>query len=294
MEQKSSKEDGCFDTTAKKQRADDLGDATEENAPPLGPHSLQVRISPISAWEVTEPPDLAKHDIEIIGRHAAIVSSPEAFVALGQHWAYQNGGRLPCGTLYIEESDPVSEQRLRQAYGKQHQADLPTDDSSSTPKDLQPAEAKDNSQPDEHYQGDQPSKKRKLTADRPCGWCNKPGHTVLQCAAPPLPPADGFIHACPVHNTRTHTLQKCRLTETWDITLKWNYLVFQRRLLPPLLSDDTWESVDQAYAAVGSPMGAPDKSLPFTAEFAKGIKKEVYDNYDYTMERDGQLGYEEN
>lgn len=28
---------------------------------------------------------------------------------------------------------------------------------------------------------------------------------------------------------------------SWDITLKWNYLLFQRRNLPLLLSNDAWE-----------------------------------------------------
>ncbi|KAK8015359.1 hypothetical protein PG990_008655 [Apiospora arundinis] len=127
-----------------------------------------------------------------------------------------------------------------------------------------------------------------------CGWCKKPGHTVRNCAGPPA--EDGFIHACPIHNTCLHTLNECTVMN-WDMTLAWNYIVYQRRKLPPLAWGDGWETYAEYPAYSGAFLEflrASDDSLPFTAEFAKTIDKNKFDEYDYTQGQYGhQLGIEQ-
>ncbi|KAK8015361.1 hypothetical protein PG990_008657 [Apiospora arundinis] len=85
-----------------------------------------------------------------------------------------------------------------------------------------------------------------------CGWCDKPGHKVLDCAGPPK--EDGFIHACPLHNVRSHTLRECRLAKNWDLGEKWYYLVSRRHKLPPLAANDDWETVAQDHARQTGPV----------------------------------------
>ncbi|KAK8880215.1 hypothetical protein PGQ11_001509 [Apiospora arundinis] len=136
---------------------------------------------------------------------------------------------------------------------------------------------------------------QQLSSEKHCGWCKKPGHTVRTCAGPPA--EDGFIHACPIHNTCLHTLNECPLVINWDQTLAWNYIVYQRRKLPPLVWGDGWEMYAEYPAYSGAFLEflrASDDSLPFTAEFAKTIDKKKFDEYDYSQGQYGhQLGIEQ-
>ncbi|KAK6855058.1 zinc finger domain-containing protein [Apiospora arundinis] len=136
---------------------------------------------------------------------------------------------------------------------------------------------------------------QQLPSGKHCGWCKKPGHTVRTCAGPPA--EDGFIHACPIHNTCLHTLNECPLVINWDKTLAWNYIVYQRRKLPPLAWGNGWETYAEYPAYSGAFLEflrASDDSLPFTAEFAKTIDKNKFDEYDYSQGQYGhQLGIEQ-
>ncbi|KAK7930986.1 zinc finger domain-containing protein [Apiospora marii] len=152
--------------------------------------------------------------------------------------------------------------------------------------------------PSESMDGDkeEPARKKRKRSNRGnkkrhCGWCGEPGHEVLDCAGPPA--EDGYIHACPVHNTSAHTGAECRKSEGWDLGQRWDYQVVQRRHLPPLAYERTWERIAWEYLTKPGVDTASIKAdaLPLTAGFSKTIDKAKFYAYDYAKgNTEGQLG----
>ncbi|KAK7991433.1 hypothetical protein PG988_000227 [Apiospora saccharicola] len=121
-----------------------------------------------------------------------------------------------------------------------------------------------------------------------CGWCNKPGHTVKNCAGPPG--EDGCIAACPIHNAR-HSLSDCPEAKQWDDAEKHWWLVASRANLPPLRYHEDWDDV--AYVWISRIGQRCSDALPFTAEYCQKIPDHKYAEYDYDCPSRKPLGYEE-
>ncbi|KAK7930991.1 hypothetical protein PG985_001703 [Apiospora marii] len=133
-----------------------------------------------------------------------------------------------------------------------------------------------------------PKKKAKRGGNR-CGNCGKHGHKVKDCAGPPA--EDGFIHACPVHNSGAHTLDECREAQNMTLEVKYTSLVSTRHNLCPLYFNEAWE--DTAWTVINSVGDANVKdALPFSSDFSKTIPLEKFDAYDYDAPDPACLGHE--
>ena len=221
----------------------------------------------------------------------ADVSNPDTLGPLGHHWADQHGGQMPRSLVHIRPNNTLAQRIARRNIENQRgRRPLP---SLANPKGPGSAPKQDENKDDKsnNKKSGRGGKRRKV--ERPCGWCGKTGHEVLNCAGPPA--ADGFIHACGLHNSKAHTYLDYRVAQGWDRVDKWRHLVSERANLPPLAAHDSWEDVAYEYIT-GSLSRLPvkgDTALPFSVDFVKTIEKQKFDDFDYTRDSAGQLGVEE-
>jgi len=125
-----------------------------------------------------------------------------------------------------------------------------------------------------------------------CGNCGKCGHTVEKCVGPPA--EDGFIYACPLHNTRDHTLADCYEAQGWSLEKRYEHLVLMRPHLPPFHFVDDWEDIAWLYIRCMTQVRKRmvEHDLPLSAEFSKNIPLEAFDAYNYDTPDPACLGHE--
>ncbi|KAK8043996.1 hypothetical protein PG993_004020 [Apiospora rasikravindrae] len=134
---------------------------------------------------------------------------------------------------------------------------------------------------------DPPKKKAKLGGC--CGHCGKRGHEVESCAGPPAD--DGFIHACPIHNSGSHSLGDCREAKDMTLDQEYSHLVAARANLPPLHYKTCWEHIAVDHIArVGK--NAVEDALPFSTDFSLTIPLERFEEYNYDDPAPEFLGHE--
>lgn len=240
----------------------------------------------------------------------ATVDNVDSFASLGYQFKdKQRNGLFPESTVTIRKNDRNQIARSRLPIDDQRKPALASTSATKavTAPPVRPPPTTseqmdvDSEEPQKkkrkrNNRGKKKKNKGKSTVPRekqPCGWCGKLGHEVLECAGPPA--EDGYIHACPLHNTRAHTGAECRKAEDWDVGQKWCYQVTWRRHLPPLAYKETWEKVAWDYVqARGANVVDQSNALPLTAGFAKTIDKATFEAFDYTKESaEGQLGCED-
>ncbi|KAK4213115.1 hypothetical protein QBC37DRAFT_400838 [Rhypophila decipiens] len=135
-------------------------------------------------------------------------------------------------------------------------------------------------------------------AGGPCASCNNPNHVVAVCPCPTDAPF-GAIPFCPVHNSRTHSFDKCEQTQLRivqpevvaqpepnagsnpelparrtvinDVPYFIHYLIKNRVNRPPILSEICWLSL-VARCPVQIEIADP-RGFPWTKEFSRMIRR---------------------
>ncbi|KAK8043998.1 hypothetical protein PG993_004022 [Apiospora rasikravindrae] len=233
-------------------------------------------------------PNFGSPGFQSVGLNATAVSSQEGFEALCQSWADQHGGRFPQTLIHLRKDDTKARRvAQRQASRQVRPAAFPAPskgNNSASTKD------KDSGPEQDMQMSGRPSKRQKRDV---CGWCDKPGHEVKDCAGPPA--EDGFIHACGIHNTKAHTFKDCSVAADWDTAMKWSNLVSQRANLPPLVANYDWEDVAYYYITAAKARAEVDPTwpLPLSTDFVRIIDKKKFDEFDYSVDARGQLGIDE-
>ncbi|KAK7930983.1 hypothetical protein PG985_001695 [Apiospora marii] len=247
---------------------------------------------------ITNPPRTQNMfpSLSSTGDLSTTVSDPELLGPLGQRWAEQHNGQMPRTDVILRRYDAQAQRVARRNIEDQRGRRRPRHALPSPAKGPGPVPKQDENEKDDKSDGKRKSgrgAKRRKT-ERPCGWCGKTGHEVLNCAGPPA--EDGFIHACGLHNSKAHTYLNCRVAKGWDHEDKWRNLVLQRANLPPMIANDAWEDVAYDYitGAASHNHVRPWTPMPLSVDFAKTIDKKKFDDFDYSRKPAGQLGVEEN
>ncbi|KAK8054413.1 hypothetical protein PG996_013714 [Apiospora saccharicola] len=264
------------DAQKKRKRQDGEEDAEEDDdqetslapTPPisqlLAPRDEETRLP--SGGGLLSPSNLRNLENRYSGlRESDNPLGPPAFFEIPEL-----SGLIPGGTIWFRPDTPHADNqadrnfnrmRLRRALGPSSSR-APSRAPSSTRSTTSATTV--NSAAPQQSMGPPAKKKTKRGGGNLCGNCGKIGHKVKNCAGPPA--EDGFIHACPMHNSESHTLANCQEAKNLTLEAKYRHLVSTRHNLCPLYFNEAWEDI--------------------------GIPLEKFDEYDYDAPDPACLGHE--
>lgn len=130
-----------------------------------------------------------------------------------------------------------------------------------------------------------------------CGNCGQMGHELADCAHPSM---DGYVHGCPIHNTREHEFgNACPLNDesrprTRRAILKW---AMQRRANRPTLACFTnWFVVLRKYVVCDNPYPSTVPAVgPWTPDHVRKLLddgKAPWQGFDYEENDLNKLGFD--
>ncbi|KAK7991227.1 hypothetical protein PG988_000021 [Apiospora saccharicola] len=290
------------DAQKKRKRQDGEEDAEEDDdqetslapTPPisqlLAPRDEETRLP--SGGGLLSPSNLRNLENRYSGlRESDNPLGPPAFFEIPEL-----SGLIPGGTIWFRPDTPHADNqadrnfnrmRLRRVLGPSSSR-APSRAPSSTRSTTSATTV--NSAAPQQSMGPPAKKKTKRGGGNLCGNCGKSCHKVKNCAGPPA--EDGFIHACPMHNSESHTLANCQEAKNLTLEAKYRHLVSTRHNLCPLYFNEAWEDIVWGYIGEVGEATVEQNGLPFSFDFAKGIPLEKFDEYDYDAPDPACLGHE--